>query len=166
MYAQPADSFLAALSVIFCVCAVSVIEMLVNCLAGLPVTHSLPIWRTRTENRSLQVYSVPGIDPLNMLVSCVFTLKLWTACQPVEVVTCSASNLLQSRTRHGTTTQCGYDADSSAMHHQLSYIPCVFKWFDLLVLQVMILNACCKNRLRIKNSLMCHHSKGLEVKGK
>ena len=61
--------------------------------------------------------------------------------------------------------QHGSDLDSSAMHHQLSYIPCVFKWFDLLVLQVMILNACCKNRLRIKNSLMCHHSKGLVVKG-
>ena len=129
---------------------------------GLQMTHSLCIFDTLQLKITSSSLSCAWSYPLNLLAWGVFTLylKLCTVHQLVEVETCCVSNLLQLKTRHGTTTHHGYGFDSSAMHRQLSYISYFFRQFDLLVLYIMTLNACHEKKLRIKmNSSMWHHSK-------
>ena len=71
------------------------------------LTH---LWPTRTKNHPLQVcpvllFKFVRVDPLNLLVREAFTLQSFVLCVNLKKVgTCSVSNFLQPRTRHGTIT--------------------------------------------------------------
>ena len=136
------------------------------------------LWHSRTENHPLQVFSVHGVDPLNLLERAVFTHKaLYCVPSSKKHGTCSVSNLLQWRTRNGSTTQHGCDLCSSAVHCQFSYstytlcfqalwssgsenynIKCIYQ-------KTTVSNACHEKKLKVKkNFFLCYYSKSLVMK--
>ena len=94
---------------------------------GLQMTHSLCIFDTLQLKITSSSLSCAWSYPLNLLAWGVFTLylKLCTVHHLVEVETCCVSNLLQLKTRHGTTTQHGCDLDSSATQSAQLYTLCL-----------------------------------------
>ena len=73
--------------------------------------------------------------------------------QPERVGICSVLNLSQLRTRHVTPPSVALTV-IAVPHHPLNYMPYIFRHFDLLVLKIIISDACHENKLKIKNSIM------------